>query len=452
MRRKNYAKKIACLAITGAIVVANASAVLAQEAVQVSVQNQSDDQTQESQVDRIVVEPWKVANSAFQDGCLKSGTGIIFSIKVYRKDGTQVPGSDADAKVLCELRKKDGTKMNALYHFSNPLKLGQQAIPEDPASWDYATLMFYEPYGYEEEFELTLRAAEDETVTTTYEFRTVKDQEHPTFAEFDLGEETDKATIGKVKEVWNEESQNYTVTFPKIETIDSNKEFVGWRDYGMIYAPGETERIGSQFLENVCPQHHTYTAVWKNKTITAPKNVKVVKQSGTSVKVSWSAVKGADGYRVLVSEKGQPCGVPQKDLDVKKATCRKVTGLDPKKTYEIRVQVYQKKGDIIHNGEQSKAVVFNMKRQLALSEISVAKNVYLVPGNSKKLNVTVKKGTNAAYIKSIRYAVRNSKICTVRNGKIKAKGVGITTIKTTITLKNGLKKTFATKVEVGGAI
>ena len=116
------------------------------------------------------------------------------------------------------------------------------------------------------------------------------------------------------------------------------------------------------------------------------------------------------------------------------------------------MQVYQKKGDIIHNGEQSKAVVFNMKRQLALSEISVAKNVYLVPGNSKKLNVTVKKGTNAAYIKSIRYAVRNSKICTVRNGKIKAKGVGITTIKTTITLKNGLKKTFATKVEVGGAI
>ncbi|WP_286931353.1 MULTISPECIES: SpoIID/LytB domain-containing protein [Aeromicrobium] len=72
------------------------------------------------------------------------------------------------------------------------------------------------------------------------------------------------------------------------------------------------------------------------KTYATPKGVKV-SASTTSAKVSWAAVAGAPGYRVMVSPTGSSAGAKYYNVGATSAT---ITGLYSRRTYVFRVSVW----------------------------------------------------------------------------------------------------------------
>ena len=239
----------------------------------------------------------------------------------------------------------------------------------------------------------------------------------------------------------NETDEEYQLTHPWKE--GHKKEYDDYIKQNEI-SPEEMQRLIDAGLIRVdLPADDASSS----KQLQGPKTVKVYKKTSTTATVKWSAVKNADGYHVLVLKDGMYCwagGVHEAG----KATHYTIKGLEKEKAYEVQVVPYEKKDGKTTFGRGSKEISLNMKKQLAPTEFSVAKRLELKAGSKAKLGVTVKKGANRSYIKSVQYKVKNTKICSIKKGVVNAQKQGSTTVQTTVTLKNGLKKAFKTTINV----
>ena len=176
---------------------------------------------------------------------------------------------------------------------------------------------------------------------------------------------------------------------------------------------------------------------------TTPYNVKAYKTSEDNITVSW---KSGDSSEIYL-KKGNGAYEKVRTITDSAITKCELTGLSPTATYKVKVRSYNKMSYDIFSSF-SKPVTVNMKKQPILKNLSVNKTLTLKVGKSKELAVKLTDGTSKSFIKSIKYSVKNPNIATVKSGTIKGIKAGSTQVKTKVTLKSGLKKTFTTKVKV----
>jgi hypothetical protein len=129
--------------------------------------------------------------------------------------------------------------------------------------------------------------------------------------------------------------------------------------------------------------------------LAAPQNVKA-SVSGTTVKLSWSAVKGADAYRVYQfnSDSGE-----YETLKNVSGTSTSVKGL-AKGTYNFRVAALVKSGDKLKAQTKSSAVKATVKGTSTSSNTSGASGIFNLPA----FGTTGKKAISAIGLKNYQYA------------------------------------------------
>lgn len=215
------------------------------------------------QITGITIEPEKYSDGYFKDRCLKNGNNIVFTVKVYLEDGSVATGEATNAKVACELRKKDGTPMQAAYSCYNPVSVVPADYPSSPARDDYASIAVYAPYGYEEELQLTVYALNNKSVRATYDFKTVSNPSRSAFSQFTLGKTAGRVKLSSVKEAWNAKECMYEVTLPQVKTTNKKDWFAGWRYQGKVYAPGKKVMVEPYALRLPCSLSGEFQAVWK---------------------------------------------------------------------------------------------------------------------------------------------------------------------------------------------
>lgn len=215
------------------------------------------------QIKEIKIEPEKCPDGYFKDNCLKNGNNIVFTVKVYMEDGSVAAGEDPNAKVGCELRKKDGTAVQAVCSCYNPASMNIGDYPSYPVRDDYASIAVYAPYGYEEELQLTVYALNHVSVRATYDFQTVKNPDRSVFSQFALGKTAGRVKVLSVKETWNAEARMYEVTLPNVKAMNKRDRFGGWSYQGNIYAPGKKVMVEPYALRLPCSLSGEFQAVWK---------------------------------------------------------------------------------------------------------------------------------------------------------------------------------------------
>ena len=191
-----------------------------------------------------IVSGW-MTKSYSEEGCFVDGSSMQLIAKVHLNDGKIATGEKA--KVKWELCRKDGTTPQAVYE-------------EYTTKAGYAAVTVYMPYGYSEDLQVVAYAAENESVSDTYAFKTIADKRHGTaYFQFTVGKTKGKVKVAKTKEKWNTASKSYTIVLPEM-TTDGKDEFLGWQDEeGKLYSSGETiEKYHKG-------SYYEFIAKWKTK-------------------------------------------------------------------------------------------------------------------------------------------------------------------------------------------
>jgi hypothetical protein len=189
-----------------------------------------------------------------------------------------------------------------------------------------------------------------------------------------------------------------------------------------------------------------------------PADVKAYKTEANTITVTWKNTNTITdsylkwGYDIYLKE-GDGKYKLVKTIMSGKTQKYKLTGLSENQTYRIRIRAFKilypgTENEDKWNSDLTKAVKVNMKTQLLPSNLKVKKKLQVKVGAKKTLAVSVTKGKDTSLIKKISYSSNKPKVATVKSGVIKGKKKGTATITTKVTLKSGLKKTFATKVRV----
>ncbi|MDE7425241.1 MAG: fibronectin type III domain-containing protein [Lachnospiraceae bacterium] len=176
-----------------------------------------------------------------------------------------------------------------------------------------------------------------------------------------------------------------------------------------------------------------------------PQNMKAYKTGENTITISWQGGSN-NGYEIYLKE-GEKDYQKVKTIKGNSTGHCQLRGLLSTGKYKVKIRSYAIMSLDIYS-PFTKAVVINMKKQPLLKNLSVNKKVTLKIGKEKKLAVKLSNGTSKNYIQKIKYVVGNSQVATVKAGTIKGKKAGSTSVKTTVTLKSGLKKTFTTQIKV----
>lgn len=145
-----------------------------------------------------------------------------------------------------------------------------------------------------------------------------------------------------------------------------------------------------------------------------------------SVKLSWTKVKGAEGYIVY----GSACGKKMKEISKVPSSKKSITvkKLKRGKYYKYIVVAYKNIGGETRIMTQSKSVhVCTTGGKVANPvKITAKKNLTLKKGKTKKISVRLKSSLKVkVHIARFRYESTNTKIATVnKKGKVKAKKKG----------------------------
>jgi len=183
-----------------------------------------------------------------------------------------------------------------------------------------------------------------------------------------------------------------------------------------------------------------------------------VRQYGSEIKVSWSAVDGADGYLVYATYCGTKFGKPVKTISNKDVTSVRISKLNGKAldlTGEFKVYVKAYKlvdGKKVAFGRTITAHIAGRKNKEYTNIQAIKVNttrVSLKVGNTKQIKASlvlvnnVKSELNSYHGRQFRYASSDESVASVdKNGKITAKGSGTCYIY--VYAKNG----YARKIKV----
>ena len=166
-----------------------------------------------------------------------------------------------------------------------------------------------------------------------------------------------------------------------------------------------------------------------------------------SVKLSWTKVKGAEGYMIY----GSLCGKKMKEISRVPAAKKSITikKLKKGKYYKYIVAAYKKIGSEIRVLSQSKSVhVCTTGGKVANpTKITAKKKLTLKKGKTKKISAKIKPSKKVkVHIARFRYESTNPKIASVnKKGKIKAKKKGSCSIY--VYSQNGLSVKIKVKVK-----
>lgn len=183
-------------------------------------------------------------------------------------------------------------------------------------------------------------------------------------------------------------------------------------------------------------------------TVMAPSSFQAYKTAENAATLTWRKSDSASGYEVYL-KKGNKSYQKVQTITSSQSTKCTINNLSPTAVYKLRIRAYlDKRGERTYSGF-TKSVTINMKKQPLLKNLSVKKDISMKVGQKKNLAVKCTRGTSSRYIKNVNYKVKNTKVASVKlSGIISGKKKGDTIIKIKVTLKNGQKKTFITKVKI----
>lgn len=210
---------------------------------------------------------------------------------------------------------------------------------------------------------------------------------------------------------------------------------------------GEMTFRAVRFLQAAPQTEDTGTVIDEEVLVDAPTKVTAYKTASKTITLKWKKADEVDGYQIYL-KKGNSTYKKNKTLNAAKKCIYKIKKLSNKGTYKIRIRAYKKVNGERYYSKYTKAITVKMKEQLLPTDLSVNRKINVKVGKQKKLTVKCVSGKNKNLIKNVKYKVKDKKIATVKSGRVKGKKVGSTSVKTTVTLKSGLSKTFTTKIQV----
>ena len=257
--------------------------------------------------------------------------------------------------------------------------------------------------------------------------------------------------------------ETYTVTFVdgqgktlKTEKVESGKAAT---------APATPKRSGYTFTGwdkdfSKVTRDLTVTAKWKKNAAKVSGTLlsKITAKGKSSLVLTWSKVKGADGYDVFFSKCGTNIS-PKKVKTIKGNKTFKWTkkGLKAKKGYKAFVKAYTIKngkksyvrtGPMVHAYTSGGTSKYTNAKRVTVKKASVslkAGKTYKIKANVVKLQKG-KKLVPTSHAPKLRYVSSNKKIATVsKTGKITAKAKG--SCKVYVIAVNGASKAVSVTVQ-----
>lgn len=183
-------------------------------------------------------------------------------------------------------------------------------------------------------------------------------------------------------------------------------------------------------------------------SVMAPSSMQAYKTAEKAATLTWRKSPSASGYEVYLKKENESYQKVQTITSSQGTKCI-VKNLSPTAVYKVRIRSY-----LDNNGERTysgftRSVIINMRKQPLLKNLSVRKSLSMKVGQKKSLVVKCTRGTSSSYIKNVIYKVKNPKVAGAKSsGIVSGKKKGETVVKVKVTLKNGQKKMFTTKLKV----